>query len=143
MTGSRGWDDPELEWAMLDVALRLCERTNQRLTLVHGDCPQGADSIAASWARQRELEGRPVTAEPHPAKWRLPDGSKDGLAGFRRNGEMVQRGADYCLTFILRCPCPNRPGPHGTHGSVDCASKAKAAGIPVRHVPPRMARVQA
>jgi hypothetical protein len=55
-----------------------------------------------------------------------------------RNGEMVAAGADLCLTFIQECPCPRRAKPHGTHGSVDCATKAARAGIPVRHVRPAM-----
>ncbi len=104
------------------------------LVVVHGDARQGADRFAREWVERRERAGAPVEQERHPADWQGPLGRGAGPA---RNTEMVAAGADVCVTFIEQCGCrdPRRPQPHGTHGSVHCATQAAAAGIPVRHVP--------
>lgn len=150
VTGSRTCKRDQLVWWALDVTLDLTTRSGGKLTVVHGDAPDGADAIAAAWVARRLQAGAPVTPEPHPAEWgvctpecRHPEKRRKGevycpLAGFRRNGEMVDAGADYCLAFVERCPCPDErrnkaTGMHGTHGAVDCAVRAVAAGIPVRH----------
>lgn len=94
-------------------------------TLVHGDCPTGADALADTVARSWGAE-----VEPHPALWR-PYGKYDPTAGFKRNSLMVAKGADVCLAFIGRCNkigCPDR-GLHGSHGATHCADLAEAAGI--------------
>ena len=51
--------------------------------IIHGDCPTGADQLAAHWAACREIrvEAYPVTTE----EWR----SIGPSAGPRRNGRMV------------------------------------------------------
>jgi hypothetical protein len=133
ITGSRTWRDSALVWWALDQALNMWERPDG-LTVVHGAAKDGADAHAHEWVQRRLQAGAPVTEEPHPAAW---DGPLGKAAGFARNGQMVDLGADYCLTFIERCGCTRRPGPHGTHGSVDCATKAAEAGIPVKHIRPR------
>jgi hypothetical protein len=122
ITGSRSWDDRTALWAALDeVALE------HRVVVVHGAAKQGADRLAVEWVDNVGAED-----EPHP-----PDYTAHGaIAPLVRNTEMVEAGADLCLTFIQECPCPRRAKPHGTHGSVDCATKAARAGIPVRHVRP-------
>jgi hypothetical protein len=121
ITGSRSWDDRTTLWAALDeVALE------HRVVVVHG-AASGADRLAVEWVDNARAED-----EPHP-----PDYTAHGaIAPLVRNGEMVAAGADLCVTFIEQCGCPRRPGPHGTHGSVDCATKAAQAGIPLRHVRP-------
>lgn len=124
VTGSRSWGDRTAVWTALDrVAV---EHPQAQVVVIHGDA-SGADKLAVEWVDNVRAQD-----EPHP-----PDYSAHGaIAPLVRNGEMVVAGADLCLTFINECPCPRRKKPHGTHGSVDCATKAARAGIPVRHVRP-------
>jgi hypothetical protein len=109
VTGSRTWEDREA------ILFELAGLTLQHpgAVIVHGACPKGADTLAASCARDLGL-----AQEPHAAEW-----EKYGKrAGFRRNAEMVALGADVCLAFIR----DHSPG--ATH----CAGLAAKAGIPVR-----------
>lgn len=127
VTGSRDWADH------LAVHEALVEALYQRVpaVIVHGACPSGADAIASWWVRQYKHLG--VTEEPHAADWR-----KHGYAaGFRRNEDMVQLGADVCLAFISPCSKPGcrTPGPHGSHGASHTADLAEKAGIPVFRYP--------
>ena len=74
-----------------------------------------------------------IRQEPFYADWQTDDRS----AGPRRNARMVASGADVCLAFALLCAIPECPrnatmGPHWTHGVDNCATRARAAGIPVR-----------
>jgi hypothetical protein len=87
------------------------------LTIVHGDCPTGADSIAQDWALfPHGFADVTVLNEPHPAQW-----AKYGKpAGFVRNAEMVSLGADICLAFIK----------NNSRGATHCSLKAQEAGIP-------------
>jgi hypothetical protein len=154
VTGSRIFPDPQLVWWALDQTLGLAERCDDKLTVVHGDNPKGADADAKAWVHMRKMEGRPVEEQPCPAEWDLctpdcrhPETRRAGrvycpVAGLRRNQLMVDAGADYCLAFVARCPCPDRrrndaTGMHGTHGTVDCLDKAAAAGIAVKPFRPR------
>jgi hypothetical protein len=60
-------------------------------TVVSGACPDGADRICEDIASDRGME-----LKLHPADW-----EKFGKrAGFVRNAEMVEQGADLCLAFI-------------------------------------------
>lgn len=133
MTGPRGWslrDLPVVQHALLDARDHPPPGASGRMVLVHGDCPDGLDRMAANVARQWRWE-----IEPHPADWRAYGGG----AGFRRNSEMVALGADLCAAFALPCldkKC-RKPRPHLTHGTDHCATAAKAAGIPVRWYTPR------
>ncbi|MFI5877567.1 SLOG family protein [Streptomyces sp. NPDC051445] len=61
------------------------------VTLVHGACPKGADAIAHHFGLVVGIE-----IEAHPADW----DSWGKSAGFRRNADMVNLGADLCLAFI-------------------------------------------
>jgi hypothetical protein len=127
VTGSRTWTDRD---AVFDALDQIAERfAGSEVVLIHGACPKGADRFASEWAQTRQA----ITEEPHPADWNGPLGKG---AGFARNVEMVESGADLCVTFIARCGCPRTPGPHGTHGAVHCANKAADAEIPIHHVRP-------
>jgi hypothetical protein len=124
VTGSRAFTDPALMRAALTYAGRLLGRN---AVLVHGGA-RGADQIAALiWTDW----GLPTDA--HPADWDTctidcPDGHRkiraDGsswcpTAGFRRNQEMVDAGAELCLAFPIGA----------STGTGDCRRRAAAAGI--------------
>ena len=44
VSGSRSWQDQDDVWSALDA---LASR-GEPVTVVHGDCPQGADALASS-----------------------------------------------------------------------------------------------
>lgn len=126
VTGSRTWTDGDRLERELAMA---CIGTNPReVTIVHGDCPKGADRMAQLWVQRFASIG--VTVERHPADWkRHGDGCPRrhkrkycAVAGFRRNAEMVAAGADLCLAFIR----------DNSRGATHCADLAEKAGIPVR-----------
>ena len=76
--------------------------------IVHGHCPRGADAIADALAVQWG-----VAVERHPADWK-----KHGRrAGFVRNAEMAELGADVCLAF-------NHNNSNGTKMMADLTQKA-------------------
>lgn len=105
VTGSRDWEDYRTIYAALeaiahehDLYYEPDEYGNtlpdpDKMTVVHGACPTGADEWADQWAISN-CDMRLV--ERHPADW-----EKFGKrAGFLRNKEMVDLGADVCLAFI-------------------------------------------
>lgn len=110
LTGSRDWRNDSL----INVVLAEALSQFPGATLVHGACPSGADATAdLIW---HFCFGAPV--ERHPADW-----EKLGKrAGFVRNAEMVELGADVCLAFIR----------NGSKGATHTADLAEKAGIPVR-----------
>ena len=131
MTGPRGWTDlPVVQHALLDARDHPPPTVlPDTMLVVSGGCPTGLDRMAENVARQWRW---PV--EVHPADW-----GQGKAAGFRRNAMMVSLGADLCLAFAMPCTVTScrKPGQHGTHGTRDCADRAKAAGIPVRWYAPR------
>lgn len=118
VTGSRTWDDMDTIVGALRQVRRDIE--GRPIVVVHGDCPTGADAIA-SYLVQRAAPTFGLTEEKHPANWR-PGGKLDRAAGFRRNAEMVNLGADVCLAFIK----------DGSRGASHTAALAEAAGIPTK-----------
>lgn len=116
ITGSRDWDDRErihdtLQFHYLWQTMHREE--DEEVVLVSGACPTGADAIAEEiWTSQ----GLPV--ERHPADWHR-FGKR---AGFLRNAEMVDLGANVCLAFIK----------NGSKGATMTADLAEKAGIEVR-----------
>jgi hypothetical protein len=106
VTGSRTWEDAGV------IAGVLAGHYREGAVLVSGACPRGADVLAEEyWGL---LSGK---VERHPADW-----DRFGKrAGFRRNAEMVNAGADICLAFIR----------DQSRGASHCAGLARAAGIPV------------
>lgn len=115
-TGSRHYSHPEKVEEVLDSLLWLSEERGEPFTLVHGDCPDGADYQADMWAFRvnREKPGR-VVVERHPADW----WRWGKAAGPRRNQEMCDRGADICVGF------PESD----SRGTYDCMTRAFALGI--------------
>ena len=124
VTGSRDWSDAE---RVFDALAEVIDGPDW--TIVHGDCPTGADALADFWGR---MTGYPL--ERHPAEWNRPDGSFDPAAGPRRNAKMVALGADFCLAFIGDCTSRRctKPRPHPSHGASGAADLAEKAGIPTR-----------
>lgn len=112
ITGSRTWTD----WAFINRRLDQAWAAlggDPQTVLVSGNCPRGADAMAEEWA---ELRG--IQVERHPADW-----NKYGKrAGFMRNAEMVDLGADICIAFIK----------DKSKGATMCASLAEKAGIDTR-----------
>ena len=88
VTGSRTWDKEDL---MRRLLVKVYNQVKDRdPILVHGTAP-GADEMASAiWL---DLGG---AVEPHPADW-----DKWGkAAGFIRNQQMVDLGANLCIAFI-------------------------------------------
>ncbi len=122
VTGSRDWSDfHRLQGVLKGLA------ATEEVTLVHGDCPTGANHLAAEWA---EKVGWNV--EAHPAPWK----ELGKRAGFQRNKHMVDLGADICVAFLMPCRKPEHTDqpPHPSHGTDHCKNLAKQAGITVLEV---------
>lgn len=106
ITGSRTWLDVEqVEAAMAWHAMGFTD-----ITVIHGNCPKGADAIANDYAIKQGW-----TLIRRPADW-VRWGR---AAGYRRNADMVTEGADICLAFIR----------NASAGASHCAELAERAGI--------------
>ena len=114
VTGSRTWTNRNLlGMELIQAAVELAGNTDAPITLVSGACPRGADRIA-----EMHAEGWGWTVERHPADW---DAHRKA-AGYIRNQQMVDLGADICLAFVR----------DGSHGATHCGQAAERAGIPTR-----------
>jgi hypothetical protein len=118
ITGSREWDDPDAVINAIENEYHCHEHPAHEcpeglMTIVHGHCPTGADHMADWWARSSGYE-----IERHPADWN----THGKRAGFIRNSEMVNLGADVCLAFIK----------NESKGATMTAKLAEKAGIPVK-----------
>ena len=111
VTGSRSWNDTEVILnALFVTVLDAQDAGYEKFILVHGDCPKGADYLAAKYWTGKQ--------ERHPADWHK-HGKK---TGFVRNSEMVNLGANICLAFIK----------DESKGATMTANLAEKAGIEVR-----------
>ncbi|GAX59001.1 hypothetical protein SO3561_10576 [Streptomyces olivochromogenes] len=135
VTGSRTWADQQaVADALLDAWHDAVQTVSPEVhfTVVHGDCPTGADAIAKQWAIDNG-----VFHHGFPANWSGPctpacpstphrkmsrHGEYCPLAGHYRNQLMVDMGVDLVLAFSR----------NNSRGTADCISRAKTAGIPVR-----------
>lgn len=114
ITGSRDWTDTEvIIEALRAVVVENAETTQADMTLVSGACPTGADNICEDVALFLGM-----VVERHPADWKRYGKS----AGFRRNSEMVNLGADICLAFIK----------NDSKGATMTKNLAEKAGIETR-----------
>lgn len=113
ITGSRDWPNEAAVRGALQRALDSVP-PGREVRIVHGTAA-GADTHAANFAR--DTANRSVE-EAHPADW-----NRHGRrAGFVRNQEMVDSGADMVLAFIN----------NNSRGATHAAAQAERAGIPVR-----------
>lgn len=106
ITGSRDWGNR----AVIEEALSPYSQSSS--VLVSGNCPSGADAIA-----EEIWESWGLVVERHPADWKK-HGKK---AGFLRNQQMVDLGADVCLAFRKNY----------SRGATHCANSAMMSGIEV------------
>lgn len=97
VTGSRTWTDRD---TIRHALTGLWRKHGPNITLVHGHCPRGADTIAHQWALDNTRNR--VTAEPHPADWQR----FGRAAGHIRNTRMVRLGADICLALARKASIP-------------------------------------
>ena len=108
VTGSRRWTDTKL---LAETLTKAVKDHYPHVVIVHGGCPQGADALTELFAQRNN-----IPTEVHPAKWKT-HGIK---AGFIRNQEMVDTGADLCVGFIAGA----------SRGTKHCVKAAQKAGIP-------------
>ena len=110
VTGSRDWYNKAVIRNALSSVLT---KEGEQVTVVHGGA-RGADYLAQECAHALGY-----IAERHDADW-----EKYGKrAGYIRNKEMVDAGADICLAFIK----------NESKGATMCAALAEQAGIPVEY----------
>jgi hypothetical protein len=122
VTGSRDWPDPSRVYRELSRLLAWAyEWGYHTLTVVHGDCPTGADKHASDWCSfPHALASISVIEEKHPADWK----NHGKAAGFMRNQEMVNLGANECLAFIY----------NESRGASHTAERSEIAGISTRRI---------
>lgn len=115
ITGSRNWIDTDSIVNTLGQYLSdLIKQgiTKEEITIVHGDCPNGADNIADWLAIAWNLK-----VERYPADWKQFGKS----AGFIRNKQMVDSGVHICLAFRY----------NKSSGTTNTIELAKKANVPV------------
>jgi len=94
--------------------------------LAHG-AARGGDIITAGIVKELGWTTQPYKVTS--AQWRASRG-----AGYARNAEMVEDGADFFLAFLMPCSdvkCKFNY-PHESHGATHCLELARKAGIPRR-----------
>jgi len=112
ITGSRTWTDAEA----ISNAIRDAWLTHGRpygTIVVHGGA-RGADYLAGVAAKRQGFG-----VEVHEADW----DTFGKRAGYLRNADMVDAGADICLAFIR----------NESAGATMCANLAQEAGIPTHY----------
>lgn len=124
VTGSRDWPDDSSVYEQLENYLSAGAATE--FVIIHGACPTGADAHAAFFCEDIQWTAErinvQVTEERYPADWH----QYGKRAGFVRNAQMVDKGADICLAFIK----------NESKGASMTARLAEKAGIPTkRYVP--------
>lgn len=111
VTISRDWDNYDaIDEALIQAVGERIPTEYPDVTVVHG-------ASQMDWFVAGVAYGFGMELEAHPANWRIGK-----AAGFLRNQEMVDAGADLCLAFIK----------NGSHGASHCAERAEKAGIPTR-----------
>lgn len=114
ITGSRDWPfERQLCNTLNEYRDKTIKGLGERHILVSGACPTGADAMAEAYAKDVGW-----IVERYPANW----STYGKRAGFIRNAEMVEMGADLCIAFIY----------NQSKGATMTAKLAERAGIPTR-----------
>ena len=109
------------------VMISAFQEARQRAEGRHMVVIEGGASGADRLARMLASSATNCHVETHLANWnRQEDGSYDRAAGFKRNQEMVDSGADLCLAFFKKGA--------GNRGTKHCSDLARKAGIEVVEV---------
>jgi hypothetical protein len=112
VTGGRDYTDRQTLYRTLAAI-----DADHGISVIIEGCAEGADRLAAAWARDNEIGLRHF-----PAQWR-EGGVYNPLAGKQRNQRMLHEGRpDLVVAF---------PGGQGTAHMVDIARRA---GVPIRWV---------
>ena len=118
VTGSRDWGGvygTNRIHQVLNILLAFNEVLGQKLTIIHGDCPSGADRIIDDWCLRRDDSG--VTVERQPADWR----TLGKWAGPIRNRHMITSDqVDMCIGFLK----------NSSRGTSITLTIARESGIP-------------
>lgn len=115
VTGSRGWKNEEvIRSALLDFK-REAEFAGEKLIVVHGHNPQGADRIADRLCTELGIEKIRV-----PANWRRYQAG----AGPRRNAQMLKEYGPIDYTLAFRATGKS-------NGTDDMMNKSKRAHVDV------------
>jgi hypothetical protein len=111
--GTRRWTDRAMiEERLYDLVMDAPR--GEEITIVHGGA-RGADRIA-----HQEAQKAGLLVEEHPAEWER----YGKAAGFIRNKEMAELGADLCIAFW----------DGRSSGTAHMMGEARRAGIPVEVV---------
>lgn len=131
VTGSRKLENRLRLEKVLAGYLADARERNERLLLILGDCPTGADKYALDWAELMIRKLYPVDYRRFVADWE----TNGRAAGPFRNTEMVKSALQehrdtgeplYCVAFL-------KEGERN-RGTLDCATKAQQLGIYVRYL---------
>lgn len=131
VTGSRKLENRLRLEKVLAGYLADARERNERLLLILGDCPTGADKYALDWAELMIRRLYPVDYRRFVADWK----THGKAAGPFRNTEMVKNALQehrdtgeplYCVAFL-------KEGERN-RGTLDCASKAQQFGVYVRYL---------
>lgn len=97
VTGSRSYSHPERVHLVLKGVTQGLIDSGETVTLVHGDCPTGADKYANDWAEGVNIAAgrQAVVIEKFPADW----DAHGKMAGAYRNRAMADLGADVVYAF--------------------------------------------
>lgn len=133
ITGSRSWSDAQLLADVLsDTWHDATQLGHEAIVIVHGGA-DGADTLAGLWAQGNGLEEEVHHADwgtcgpdcsPGHRKTRARGGEYCPTAGHRRNQHMLDAGADLVVGFQR----------NNSRGTADCLRRARAGGLPVRHI---------
>lgn len=131
VTGSRKLENRLRLEKVLAGYLADARERNERLLLILGDCPTGADKYALDWAKLMIRRLYQVDYRRFVAEW----GTHGKAAGPFRNTEMVKSALQehrdtgeplYCVAFL-------KEGERN-RGTLDCATKAQQLGVYVRYL---------